>query len=88
MIPRVAKKLWNFAILTDGYTDGLEPIGIIPRVAKKLQNFTTLTDGLVPICILPIVAQTLQPLPPSLTDIPTYSAMDGANSKVHDCQTA
>jgi hypothetical protein len=92
IIPRVAKQLRNFAILTDGYTDGLEPIGIIPRVAKKLQNFTTLTDGytdgLVPVGILLIVAQTLQPLPPSLTDISTYSATDGANSKVHDCQTA
>jgi hypothetical protein len=36
ILPRVAKKLWNFATLTDSYTDGLVPIGILPRVAKKL----------------------------------------------------
>jgi hypothetical protein len=64
ILPRVAKKLRNFATLTDGYTDGLVPIDIIPRVAKQLWNFATLTDGytdgLVLVGILPRVAKKLQ----------------------------
>jgi len=54
------QKLDNF---TDGYTDGLVPVGILPRVAKQLQHFATITGdytgGLVPVSILPRVAKKL-----------------------------
>jgi hypothetical protein len=66
----------------------LGPVGILPRVAKKLQNFSTIangyTDGLVTVGILPRVAKQLQPLPQSLTDIPTHSPTDGAHSNAYD----
>jgi len=37
ILPRVAKTLRHFAILTDSHTDGLVPVGILSRVAKQLQ---------------------------------------------------
>jgi len=64
ILPRVGKKLQDFATITDGYTSGLIPVGILPRVGKKLRDFTTITDryidGMVPISILPRVGKILQ----------------------------
>ena len=64
ILPRVRKKLQDFATITDGYTSGLILVGILPRVEKKLRDFTTITDRyideMVPISILPRVGKTLQ----------------------------
>jgi hypothetical protein len=46
---RTDKNTWsscrNIDTITDGYTDGIVPIGISPRVEKKLCYFAIITDG-------------------------------------------
>jgi hypothetical protein len=37
------RKIYGFI---DGYTDGIQPVGISQRVEKKLQDCATFTDGL------------------------------------------
>ena len=50
--------------ITDGYTNGLVPVGILPRVGKQLWTCATITDGytngLVPVSILPRVGKKLR----------------------------
>ena len=47
---RIDKNTWrrckNNDGFTDGYTDGLAPVGISQRVEKHLRNCATITDGL------------------------------------------
>ena len=64
---RIDKNTWsscrNIDSFTDGYTDGMVPIGILPRVEKHLRNCVTITDdntnGLVPVDIIPRVEKQL-----------------------------
>jgi hypothetical protein len=66
------RKIYGF---TDGYTDGIKPVGISQRVEKQLRDcaiFTDgVTDGLKPVGISQRVAKIYGIVPQSPTESPT-----------------
>jgi hypothetical protein len=59
-VTRLQKKIRKIYGFIDGYTDGIQPVGISQRVENKLRDCATFTDGLKPVGISQRVAKKLR----------------------------
>ena len=82
------RKIYDF---TDGYTDGIKPVGISQRIEKQLRDCATFTDGLKPVGISQRVAKNLRDFA-TFTDgfpttLPTPNTDEIADGLSHACLT-